>query len=75
MVWRLIETAPTDDQEIIIGAWTDDGYWMMEIVTASEDEFDGGDFGYTRNICPFTHWTEIHRPPYHPVHFPEDEND
>ena len=63
MTWQQIETAPTDGRSIILGVADDEGEWAMDFVFACEHEFDGGDWGMTRNICPYTHWHDIAPPP------------
>lgn len=65
--WQQIETAPVG-REILLGAFNEDGDWIMEIAWAGGDEFDFGDGGMTRNICPYTHWHDVAPPPF-PVSF------
>lgn len=68
MEWLDISTAPIDGREILIGAFSDEGAWVIEVVVATQDEFQGDDWGVTRNICPYTHWHDIEAPPF-PVSF------
>jgi len=63
MDWQPIATAPMDGSSIILGSWSENGDWCMDFVEANEFEFDGGDWGVSRNICPYTHWHPIAKPP------------
>jgi hypothetical protein len=64
MGWDTIDTAPIDGSDILLGVFDDDGVWVIELVVARENEFEGDGWGMTRNICPYTHWHPIAEPPF-----------
>ncbi len=68
MEWLDISTAPIDGREILIGVFGEDGAWIIDIVRATEFEFCGDDWGFSRNLCTHTHWHDIDAPPF-PVSF------
>ena len=63
MTWQPIYTAPKDSRSIILGVYAEDKEWCMDFVSAGEYEFDGGDWGCSRELCPYTHWHDLATPP------------